>query len=371
MAISIKELIEQGKKIQTGLKYVHSNVTRLYDVYAPADMNEYYRWKECTIKFLQTYYPQDMERFVKYSDDFESKRHYLPQYLSNMIGVLEACDALPSEKVIAQEADIARDDEIATVEKLENEYLKFRKSLRSKINSSEAIDAFRKWHAAACVLFDKWFYSTEDDFLKFQNIASDGNGFTLSSEYDKIFTPYSKLMSRLKDGRGLKRAIRKYAGKPDRTKTDNKKVNIFISYSHEDAKWLEILKKHLKVLSRYSGNVEYWEDTKLKSGDKWKEEIAKAIEQANVAILLVSTDFLASDFISTDELPPLLQKAEETGTKILPLIVSPCKYTDSELGDFQAVNSPDKTLADIANNEAEVHRTFIKVMDEIKESYSL
>ena len=370
MAISIGDLVEQGKKIQSGLKYVQSapNVTRLYDVYAPADMNEYYRWKECAIKFLQTYYPLDKERFVNYSIDFETKRQYLPQFLSNMVGVIEACEIMPSEKVLTNEVYSARETEISAVEDLERAYLDLRKYGRAKINSAETIDAFHRWHAAACILFDKWFYSTEDDLQKFQNIASDGNGYTLSSEYNKIFTPYSKLMSRLKEGRELKRILRNNASETTGAKIDKEKVNVFISYSHEDAKWLEILKKHLKVLSRYSDNVDYWEDTKLKGGDKWKEEITKAIERANVAILLVSTDFLVSDFIANDELPPLLKKAEDSGTRILPLIVSPCAYSDSELGDFQAVNSPDKTLADIAHDDAAVNRAFLQVMDIIKGS---
>ena len=60
---------------------------------------------------------------------------------------------------------------------------------------------------------------------------------------------------------------------------------------------------------------------KLKGGDKWREEITKAIDKANVAILLVSTAFLASDFISSDELPPILRKAQDEGTIVLPLIV--------------------------------------------------
>lgn len=333
----------------------------------PSDMNEYYRWKECTIKFLQAYYPQDKDRFVKYSDNFEAKRHYIPQHLSNMIGVIEACEAMPSEKVLASEFYSAREDEISAVEDLERGYLDSRKYGSTKINSAESIDAFHRWHAAACILFDKWFYSTEDDLQKFQNIASDGNGYTLSSEYNKIFTPYSKLMSRLKEGRELKRTLRNNVDETIGAKIDKEKVNVFISYSHEDAKWLEILKKHLKVLSRYSENVDYWEDTKLKCGDKWKEEIAKAIEKANVAILLVSTDFLVSDFIANDELPPLLKKAEDSGTRIRPLIVSPCAYSDSELGVFQAVNSPDKTLADIEKDEAAVKRVFLKVMDGVKE----
>lgn len=121
------------------------------------------------------------------------------------------------------------------------------------------------------------------------------------------------------------------------------------------------------MLSRYFDNIEYWDDTKIKGGDKWKKEIEDAIKKANVAILLISTDFLSSDFISTDELPPLLRKAEEEGTRILPLIVSPCAFTLSEISDFQAINNPEKTLADMGSDEAAIERTYLELVKSIKD----
>ena len=121
------------------------------------------------------------------------------------------------------------------------------------------------------------------------------------------------------------------------------------------------------MLSKHFDFIDYWDDTKLKGGDKWKIEIEKAIAKANVAILLVSTDFLASDFISTDELPPLLRKAEEDGTRILPLIVSPCAFTMSEIGDFQDINNPEKTLADLGSDEAAIERAYLELVKSIKD----
>lgn len=122
---------------------------------------------------------------------------------------------------------------------------------------------------------------------------------------------------------------------------------------------------HLKALSKIY-DVEYWEDTKLRGGDKWREEITNAIQKTNVAILLVSTAFLASDFITSDELPPILRKAEEEGTRVLPLIVAPCEFEDSELGDFQAINNLDKTLADMGNDNAAIDRVFLELNRNIK-----
>lgn len=367
MPVNIKELIVQGKALQDGLKYVPPVGLRTFRVYTLANFDDYYQWKESAIRFLHAYYLDDLDRFVKYSELFESK-HYLPEHLSNMVGVLVACDAMPSEKQKEIDMEDSKGPEIKSVEELEQTYLGYRSYGSSIINSAGAIDAFHKWHAAACVLFDKWFYSTDEDLVKFQDIDSGGNGYVLSTEYNSIYSPYCKLMSRLKEGRDLKRAMRKAIPAKHSLAEggEKKKVNIFISYAHTDAKWLEKLQNHLKVLKKYFDNIECWADTQLKGGDKWREEIEKAIEKANVAILLVSTDFLASDFISTDELPPLLRKAAESGTRILPLIVSPCDYEISELEEFQAINSPERTLADLAGDEASIDRVFLALTREIQ-----
>lgn len=363
MAISVKSLIETGKELKCTLKYVPSghNVIRTYSVYKFDNYDEYYSWKEVSLRFLHMYYPSDATRFVKYSEEFE-KHHYTPIYLSNMIGVLEACDALPSDRVQQLNGIIGRDEELETVLELEKSFI----SQDVDTNPLAKVRTFRAWHAAASVLFDKWFYATDSDWIKFQEVEGDGNGYVLNREYNRIYSSYMKLVARLREGRSLKGAVvARYNEFPVKKVGNHEKINIFISYAHADEKWLERLKTHLKVMAKYY-SLEFWEDTKLRGGDKWREEISGAIKRANVAILLVSTSFLASDFISNNELPPILRKAEEEGTRILPLIVSPCVFEDSELSTFQAVNSPDKTLADIANDEAAIERVFLTLNDCIK-----
>lgn len=363
--MNIAELICKGREIEKGLTFVHPRpgIIRTFDVYHLSNQDEYYRWKEISIRILQLYYPADLNRFVKYSDEFE-KKHYMPQYLSNMVGILEACEALPSEQVKQMNTILKREEEIERVLELEKDYV----SKTGHGLAQQSSDSFHVWHAAACVLFDKWFYTTDEDWVKFQDIDGSGNEYMLNHEYDKVYSSYQILIARLKDGRGLKGSHLSNSTKLIQgDKLDpSKKINIFISYAHSDKKWLEKLTQHLKVLTKHFEPIDYWEDTKLRGGDRWREEITKAINKSNVAILLVSTTFLASDFISSDELPPILRKAQDDGTIILPLIVSPCDFTDSELGDFQAINSPDKTLADLKDDEAAVERVFLEVTKCIK-----
>ena len=142
------------------------------------------------------------------------------------------------------------------------------------------------------------------------------------------------------------------------------KHSIFISYSHKDAKWLELVKTHMKPLERYYG-IDEWDDQKLRTSDIWKEEISKALNNATIAVLLFSANFMASDFIINNELQPLLKNASNGGVRIMPVMVSPCAtFEESGLSDYQATNGPDKTLIEM--NEGEVHRTLKKLVEDIK-----
>jgi formylglycine-generating enzyme required for sulfatase activity len=118
---------------------------------------------------------------------------------------------------------------------------------------------------------------------------------------------------------------------------------LFISYSHVDRGWVERLQKMIRPLVR-SEALRLWDDSQIPAGAKWKVEIEKALASAKVALLLVSDDFLASEFVINKELPPLLRAAEAEGLCILWVCLGPCFYEATPIHEYQAVLPPGEPL---------------------------
>lgn len=140
---------------------------------------------------------------------------------------------------------------------------------------------------------------------------------------------------------------------------------IFISYSHKDLKYLNELQTWLKPLLREK-NVKPWDDRQIKAGNEWREEIKNAIENADVAVLLVSQDFLASDFIFKNELPPILEAAGRRGLIINWIVIRPCTYKDSPLERYQALGNPEVPLAGLTKFKREME--LVKICQQISSS---
>ena len=144
------------------------------------------------------------------------------------------------------------------------------------------------------------------------------------------------------------------------------RTKVFISYSRRDAYWLKRLQVHLRPLER-AGVLDLWSDTRIPPGTHWREAIQQALDTTRVAVLLVSADFLASDFIAKHELPPLLHAAEREGATILPVIVAPCRLQhDPQLAPFQAVNDWNQPLKGLS--EVEQEEMLVRVSEAIEDA---
>lgn len=120
--------------------------------------------------------------------------------------------------------------------------------------------------------------------------------------------------------------------------------SVFISYSHADQQWLAMLKKFLTVLEQ-QGLVKFWDDSAIGAAEDWEASIREALDSARAAVLLVSQDFLVSDFITKFELPKVLADAKHQGKKIFWIPVSPSTVfeTHHEITRFQSPLPDPKT----------------------------
>lgn len=133
-------------------------------------------------------------------------------------------------------------------------------------------------------------------------------------------------------------------------------INVFISYSHRDIQFKEELDKHLSVLKR-SGLIQTWADYDIRPGEDWNKAIQERIEKADLIIILISADFLASDFIYTSELEKIFLNENKN---ILPVIVRPCAWQDIEIlrkrqvfpengKPIASYDNMDKVFSDLSN----------------------
>lgn len=139
---------------------------------------------------------------------------------------------------------------------------------------------------------------------------------------------------------------------------------LFISYSHKDLEWLVELKKWLKPLEQ-KDLIKIWDDTEIQAGDEWRAKIEKALASAKAAVLLVSQDFLTSDFITNSELPILLDAAKEKGLKIYWIAVRPSVVDDTLIAKYQAVHK-NPPLNELEPKDREKH--FLHIYNTIKEA---
>jgi hypothetical protein len=145
---------------------------------------------------------------------------------------------------------------------------------------------------------------------------------------------------------------------------EKKSLDVFISYSHQDRKWLKMLREFLSPLVQ-NRQIEIWDDTMIKPGTLWSTALEKALVSTKVAVLLVSRHFLASDFIVGNELPRLLAVAEEGGLQILWIYVSESLYEETDIEQYQAAHDVSKPL-DALSPPAKRHRVLKQICQNIK-----
>jgi hypothetical protein len=114
-------------------------------------------------------------------------------------------------------------------------------------------------------------------------------------------------------------------------------VRVFYSYSHADGRMLERLQKHLAMLRRH-GLISEWHDRDIEAGAEWRDEIARELDRADLILLLISADFLASDFCYEQEMVQAVARAERGETTVIGVMLRPVDGWElSPFARFQVV----------------------------------
>jgi hypothetical protein len=127
-------------------------------------------------------------------------------------------------------------------------------------------------------------------------------------------------------------------------------VEIFISYAHEDETLRRKLEKHLKLLQR-QGLITTWHDREITAGEEWKNAINSHLESANIILLLISSDFMASDYCYDIELKRALERHESNEARVIPIILRAVDWHRSPFGKLIALPTDGKAITSWPNED--------------------
>src|SRR5690348_830049 len=102
-------------------------------------------------------------------------------------------------------------------------------------------------------------------------------------------------------------------------------VEVFYSYAHEDAPLRNELEKHLSILQRQK-LISCWHDRQIGAGTDWAQAINTHLETASLILLLISSDFLSSDYCYSIEMKRALQRHHANQTRVIPILLRPVDW---------------------------------------------
>lgn len=113
-------------------------------------------------------------------------------------------------------------------------------------------------------------------------------------------------------------------------------INVFISYSHKDEQLKESFEEHLSGLVR-SGKIKSWNDRKIVPGQDWSNEISTNLKESQIILFLISSSFINSDYCVNIEVKTALEMHNSGQAKLIPIVVRPVVWHDSELAKLQGL----------------------------------
>jgi tetratricopeptide (TPR) repeat protein len=153
-----------------------------------------------------------------------------------------------------------------------------------------------------------------------------------------------------------------------RASTSAEPVEVFFSYAHEDERLRDELAKHLSILER-NGIIAGWHDRKIVAGDDWEEKLDHHLNTAKVILLLISADFLASNYCYGIEMKRALERHEAREARVIPIILHDVYWKGAPFGELQALPKNAKAVTSWSNRNSafkNVVEGIAKAVEEIR-----
>jgi TIR domain len=146
-----------------------------------------------------------------------------------------------------------------------------------------------------------------------------------------------------------------------------KKLNIFLSYAHEDEAMKIQLDRNLIMLKR-SDKINVWQDRQILPGMEWDDAIAKELASADIILLLISVDFNNSQYIWDKELKIAMERHEKNEARVIPVILRTCDWGEMPYAKLQALPTGAKPISSFADKDeayTDVAKNIRMVVDHI------
>jgi internalin A len=112
--------------------------------------------------------------------------------------------------------------------------------------------------------------------------------------------------------------------------------SLFFCYSHKDEGLRDELETHLKLLQRQR-IISMWHDRRISPGSEWDREIDKRLERATIILLLISADFIASDYCWDKEVKRALERHAAKEATVIPVLLRPCDWRSAPFGNLEGL----------------------------------
>ena len=131
-------------------------------------------------------------------------------------------------------------------------------------------------------------------------------------------------------------------------------LEVFCCYAREDQEMLEDLKKHLTALQRQN-RIVVWSDTNLHAGVEWKTELHQRLESADIILLLISADFIASDYCYGTEMKRAIERHDQGNAHVVPILLRSVNWQDTPFAKLQVIPTNAKPVKNWLDSDEAYH----------------